>query len=181
VLKNLEDGRFEKLSYFTGTLRGLLERPAEVSRGIRAGSLFVLPLYVWIAVVVGRYHDKPWDDPLGILVVSALTVLCAIALTQLLLLPLRATASQWIFRLAVVNKGGELATASHLLTRWAIVWLPLFLPVTLLSLLTSRAESAAVITALLLLLLWIGAAVHAALHPHRGLHDRLADSWVVRR
>jgi len=57
VLQNLEDGKFEKLSFLTGILRGLLDKPAEVSKGIRAGSIFMLPLYVWIAVFVGRYHD----------------------------------------------------------------------------------------------------------------------------
>ncbi|MHC4611566.1 MAG: protein kinase domain-containing protein, partial [Planctomycetota bacterium] len=41
VLQNLEDGKFEKLSFLAGTLRGLLERPADVSRGIRAGSIFM--------------------------------------------------------------------------------------------------------------------------------------------
>ena len=63
VLQNLEGGKFEKLSFLTGTLRGLLDRPAEVSRGIRAGSLFMLPLYLWIAVFVGYFHDKPWATP----------------------------------------------------------------------------------------------------------------------
>ncbi len=39
----------------------------------------------------------------------------------------------------------------------------------------------AFIGALEVLLLWIGAAVHAVIHPNRGLHDRLAGTWVVRR
>ncbi|MHC4490329.1 MAG: RDD family protein [Planctomycetota bacterium] len=173
--------KFEKLSFLTGTLRGLLDRPAEVSRGIRAGSLFMLPLYVWIAVVVGRYHDKQWDDPGGIVIVSALVVLGAIALIQLLELPFRSTASHSIFRLAVVNAKGEPAARSHLLVRWAIVWLPLFLPMSFVALLIHRAEGIAFISALVLLLLWVGAAVYAVVHPHRGLHDRLAGTWVVRR
>jgi uncharacterized RDD family membrane protein YckC len=181
VLQNLEDRKFEKLSFLTGTLRGLLDRPAEVSRGIRAGSLFMLPLYVWIAVVVGRYHDKQWDDPGGIVIVSALVVLGAIALIQLLELPFRSTASHSIFRLAVVNAKGEPAARSHLLVRWAIVWLPLFLPMSFVALLIHRAEGIAFISALVLLLLWVGAAVYAVVHPHRGLHDRLAGTWVVRR
>ena len=37
VLQNLEDGKFEKLSFLTGTLRGLLDRPAEVGRGFEPG------------------------------------------------------------------------------------------------------------------------------------------------
>jgi uncharacterized RDD family membrane protein YckC len=181
VLQNLKDGKFEKLSYLTGTLRGLLNRPAEVSRGIRAGSLFVLPLYIWIAFVVGRYHDKPWDDPGQIIVFSALVALGAIALMQLLGLPFRGTASHATFRLAVVNAKGEPAARSHLLVRWAIVWLPLLLPLSFLALWMPRAEGIAVVPALVLLLLWIGAAVYAVVHPHRGLHDRLAGTWVVRR
>jgi uncharacterized RDD family membrane protein YckC len=180
VLKNLEDRKFERLSFLTGTLRGLLDKPAEVSRTIRAGSLFMLPLYVWIAVFVGYYHDKQWDALGGIVIVSALVVLGA-ALIQLLELPFRSTASHSIFRLAVVNAKGEPAAISHLLVRWAIVWLPLFLPMSLVALLIRRAEGIAFISALVLLLLWVGAAVCAVVHPHRGLHDRLAGTWVVRR
>jgi uncharacterized RDD family membrane protein YckC len=181
VLRNLEEGKFEKLSFLTGTLRGLLDRPAEVSRGIRAGSIFVLPLYIWIAFVVGRYHDKPWDDPLSILVGSALVVLGAIALAQLLALPFRSTASHVTFRLAVVNARGEPATWFQLLVRWAIVWLPLLVPMSLLAWLTHGAEGIAFLPALVLLLLWVGAAIYAVVHPHRGWHDRLAGTWVVRR
>jgi hypothetical protein len=182
VLQNLENRKFEKLSYVTGTLRGLLDRPAEVSRGIRAGSIFMLPLYVWIAFFVGRYHDKPWmDSPGEIVVVSTLVVLAAMALMQLLTVPLRTTAGQTIFRLAVINAKGAPATRSHLLVRWAVVWLPLFLPISIMALLMHPAGGTAFFSALVLLLLWIGAAVYAAVHPHRGVHDRLTGSWVVRR
>jgi uncharacterized RDD family membrane protein YckC len=181
VLQNLENGKFEKLSFLTGTLRGLLDRPAEVSRGIRAGSLFMLPLYVWIAVFVGYFHDKPWTDPLkGLIILSALVVLGA-ALVQLLELPFRNTVGHFIFRLAVVNAKGEPAAGPHLLVRWVIVWLPLLLPMSLVALLFSRAEGVALISTLVLLLLWGSAAVYAAVHPHRGLQDRIAGTWVVRR
>ena len=182
VLQNLENGKFEKLSFLTGTLRGLLDRPAEVSRGIRAGSVFMLPLYVWIAFFVGRYHDKPWIDSLGeIVIISALVVLGALALIQLLALPFRSTASHTIFRLAVINAHGEPAARSRLLVRWAFVWLPLFLPMSLVALLTQRAEGIAFTSAVVVLLLWVSAAVYAVVHPHRGLHDRFAGTWVVRR
>jgi uncharacterized RDD family membrane protein YckC len=43
------------------------------------------------------------------------------------------------------------------------------------------AEAAAFVSALVLLLLWTGAAAYAVIHPNRGLHDRLAGTWVVRR
>lgn len=173
VLRNLADGKFEKLSFLTGILRGLLDKPAEVSRGIRAGSIFMLPAYIWIAFVVGRYHDKPWNDPVEILVVSSLVVLGAVAVAQLLGLPFRTTASQAIFRLALVNAKGEPAARPQLLARWAIVWLPLLVPLAVASL--------AVIPALVLLVLWIGSAFTAVVDPYRGLHDRLAGTRVVRR
>jgi uncharacterized RDD family membrane protein YckC len=153
VLQNLENGKFEKLSFLTGTLRGLLDRPAEVSKGIRAGSIFMLPLYVWIAFFVGRYHDKPWMDSLGEIVIIS----------------------------ALVDATGALATRSHLLARWAVVWLPLALPISFMAVLVHPAEGTAFFFTLVLLLLWVGAAVFAVVHPHRGLHDRLTGTWVVRR
>jgi hypothetical protein len=185
VLHNLADGKFEKLSFLTGTLHGLLDKPAEVSRGIRAGSIFMLPFYVWIAVFVGRYHDK--ESAIGLtgwterIMISAMVVLGAVALIQLLSLPFRGTASHAIFRLAVVNVRGEPAGLSHLLARWAIVWLPLLAPMSFVAWLSARAEGIALISAVSLLLLWVAAAINAALSPHRGLHDRLAGTWVVRR
>ncbi|MHC4695718.1 MAG: RDD family protein, partial [Planctomycetota bacterium] len=185
ALQNLGGGKFEKLSFLTGTLRGLLDRPAEVSKGIRAGSIFMLPLYVWIAVFVGtNAQENPpvWRDSLGgIFMTPAILVLGAIVLIQLLELPFRSTASHAIFRLAVVNAKGEPAALPHLLVRWAIVWLPLILPMSFVALLINRAEGIAFFPALVLLLLWVGAAVYTVVHPHRGLHDRLAGTWVVRR
>jgi len=179
VLQNLADGKFEKLSFLTGILRGLLDKPAEVSKGIRAGSIFMLPGYVWIAVFVGRYHDKQWNDALGGIIISALVVLGAIALGQLLGLLFRSTCSHSIFRLAVVNAKGEPANRVTLLRRWAIVWLPLFVPMLFVAL---RIELTVVfICGLVLLGLWISSAVYAVVNPHRGLHDRLAGTWVVRR
>ena len=183
VLQNLADGKFEKLSFLTGILRGLLDKPAEVSRGIRAGSLFMLPGYVWITVFVGYYHDKEWDSVGWMVMTSAMLVLGVIALIQLLELPLfRTTASHAIFRLAAINAKGQRANRVTLLRRWAIVWLPLFFPMLFVALLIKRAEvTVAFIWALVLLLLWISAAVYAVIHPNRGLHDRLAGTWVVRR
>jgi len=183
VLQNLADGKFEKLSFLTGTLRGLLGKPAEVSRGIRAGSIFMLPLYVWLAVFVGRYHDKPWNDYLGgIVILSPLVVLGCIALVQLLGLSFHSTTSHAIFRLAVIDAKGRRADRMTLLRRWAIVWLPLLVPMSFAAWLLNRPDpSAAFVSAGVTLLLWIGAAVYAAIHPNRGLHDRLAGTWVVRR
>jgi hypothetical protein len=142
---------------------------------------------VWITVFVGYYQGErvqQWHDSQGGLVmISAMAVLGVVALIQLLALPLfRTTASHATFRLAVVNAKGECADRSNLLVRWTIVWFPLFFPMLFVALLINGAElTAAFISALALLLLWISAAVYAALHPHRGLHDRLAGTWVVRR
>jgi uncharacterized RDD family membrane protein YckC len=186
MLQNLEDRKFEKLSFLTGTLRGLLDKPAEVSKGIRAGSIFMLPLYVWIVVCLGTYtaeRYQEWYDSVGWIVMTpTMVVLGARALIQLLELPFRTTCSHSIFGLAVVNAKGERADISNLFVRWAIVWLPLFLPMSLVALLIKEGQpTAGFISALVVLSLWIGAAVYAVIHPHRGLHDRLAGTWVVRR
>jgi len=186
VLQNLEDAKFEKLSFLTGILRGLLDKPAEVSKGIRAGSILMLPLYIWILVFVGMYTGEKvqvwWYSSEWIAMISALVILGAIALIQLLEFPFRTTASHDIFRLAVINAKGQRANRTTLLRRWAIVWLPLFLPMLFVVLLIKRAElTAAFICALVILVLWISAAVYAVIHPNRGLHDRLAGTWVVRR
>ncbi|MBN1765266.1 MAG: RDD family protein, partial [Sedimentisphaerales bacterium] len=187
VLQNLEIGKFEKLSFLTGILRGLLDKPAEVSRPIRAGCIFMLPVYIWILVFVGVYRregNQPLNDSLGgFVMISIMGVLGLIALIQMLELPLfRSTASYAIFRLAVINAKGERANRLTLLWRWAIVWLPLFVPMLLAALWITRGEpTAAFIFAVVLLVLWISAAVYAVIHPNRGLHDRLAGTWVVRR
>jgi hypothetical protein len=186
VLQNLDDGKFEKLSFLTGTLRGLLDRPAEVSRGIRAGSIFTLGFYVWITVFVGFYtgnkgqqwyHSTEW-----IAMISGVGVLGAIALTQLVQLALfRAIASHAIFRLAVINAKGQRADRVTLLRRWAIVWLPLFVPISVVALLAQRGKlTVAFICAVVLLGLWISAAAYAVIYPNRGLHDHLAGTWLVR-
>jgi hypothetical protein len=145
----------------------------------------VFPFYVWIAVFVGRYHDKAHD--VGVMgwaervAISAVVVLGALAAADLALLAFRTTVSHSIFRLAVVNARGERAGVPHLLGRWAIVWLPLFLCMSAAAWLGQRAEGTAVAGALVGLLLWVGAAVHAVVHPHRGIADRLAGTWVVRQ
>ncbi len=183
VLQNLEGGKFEKLSFLTGTLRGLLDRPAEVGRGIRAGSVFMLTSYIWIAVFVGYYPDKPWTGSMiGSVLRTTLVVLAVVALARLLAVLFRSSIDHAIFRLAVVDARGKPAGRGRLLVRWAIVWLPLFVPILFLPVLTGGADSTAFfVSALVLLILWIGAAAYAVVHPHRGLQDRLASTWVVRR
>ncbi|MHC4430834.1 MAG: protein kinase domain-containing protein [Planctomycetota bacterium] len=186
VLQNLEDAKFEKLSFLTGTLRGLLDKPAEISRGIRTGSIFMMPLYFWTLAFVGFFQEEivqQWKDSLGwLLMITIMMALGAIALFQFLGLALRSTIGHAIFRLAVINAKGGPANRVTLLRRWAIVWLPLFVPMSFAALLVQSGEyNAALFLSVVLLLLWTSAAVHAVINPNRGLHDRLADTWVVRR
>ena len=123
------------------------------------------------------------SDSLGVIIlISIAALLGGTALIQLLELPFRSTASYEIFRLAVVNASGCPAGVSDLLVRWAILWLPLLVSMFVVGLLAVRLDpAAAVLLALLLLLLWVSAAVYAVIHPNRGLHDRFAGTWVVRR
>ncbi len=181
VLRNLKDGKLEKLSFLTGTLRGLLDRPAEVGRGIRAGAIFMVPLYIWIAFFVGYFQDKPLNEPLSAIVFVSAVIVAGAALIQLLELPFRSTVGHSIFRLAVINAKGAPASRSHLLVRWAIIWLPLLLPAALVALWLDRVEGIAVVYFFLLLLLWVGTAAYVVVNPHRGFHDRLARTWVVRQ
>ncbi len=181
VLKNLAQEKFEKLSYLAGTLRGLLDRPADVSRGIRAGSIFMLPFYIWVAVFVGRYHDKPWDSAGSMILNSVLIVLAVMAVAQLLAVPLRNTICHTIFRLAVINAAGEPASPTRRLLRWAVAWLPLAVPMALTMWLGQSNTGTARVLAFVILIVWLLAAAYCVLHPHRGLHDRLAGTWVVRR
>ncbi len=189
VLNNLKDGKFEKLSFLTGTLRGLLDKPTDVGRGIRAGSIFTLPLYVCIMIFVGfisGLRESPrenlpfWCSFEWITMISAASVLCSSALIQLFTLPFRYTCSHAIFRLAVINDKGEPAAVSQLFVRWAVVWLPLLLPMGFAALLLKTSESVALICAFSFLFLWINAVAFAVVHPNRGLHDRVAGTWVVR-
>ena len=185
-MQNLAAGKFEKLSFLTGNLRGLLEKPAEVTRQIRTGCMLLLPVYIWIMVFVG-YEPRGggpetiWSSTMGTALAAALVVLGSIAVAQLLQLPFRSTASYAIFRLAVINSKGNRASALHQLGRWAIMWLPLLLPIALVLILIEQAPAIAFISGLGLLLLWIGAAAYGAVDPYRGLQDRLAGTWVVRR
>ena len=191
ALKNLADGRFEKLSFLTGTLRGLVDTPAEVGQGIRAGAIFMFPVYTLIlclAPYLSRWEDAwsggwEWFGSVArYTLIAAMAILAIRALVQLLEMPFRSTMSHSTFRLAVVNAQGELTGIPQRLLRWAVVWLPLFLPVSLVVLLTDGVQTTGgFAAALIVVCLWTSAAVYAALHPHQGLHDRLAGTWVVRR
>jgi hypothetical protein len=187
VLQNIANGRFEKISFLTGILRGLLDRPAEANRTTRAGSMFMLPFYIWVLVFLGTWHGAEWlyaivgRSPLRIATVSALLVLVVAAAVQLLEVPLRATVGQSVFRLTVVDGKGRPAGRLRLLARWAIAWLPLLIPLAPAALWISRAEPRGFALAFPLMALWVGVACLAVVRPDRGLHDRWAGTRVVHR
>ena len=91
MLQNLEAGKFERLSFLTGTLRGILDKPAAVSRAIRAGSIFMLPLYVGCMVFVGICTDDGAQQRYGAgewtVLILTLSLLGVFASAQLLAAP----------------------------------------------------------------------------------------------
>ncbi len=177
VLKNLNNARFEKLSFLTGVLSGLLNKPSELGKGLRAGSIFMLPIYVWILVVIGT-NAGSWLTAMA----AAWILMVLRSLFQLLELPFRTTCSHAVFRLVVLDSLGERAGWRTLLRRWAITWLPLFVTGSIAAFLWARDfTSAAQTIGYLAFALWVGAAIHTVFHPYRGLHDRLAGTRVVRR
>lgn len=185
ALQNLAEGRFERLSFLAGTLRGLLDRPTEVGRGLRATSLFMLPVYIWLLIFVGCHEAQAGADEgsvwWGALLASTMILLAALAVAQLLEVPFRSTASQSICRLAVVGAGGRKAGRGILLWRWAVVWLPLLLPLAGIRVLTNPAAGAFPLFVFGWLAIWLGAVAWTVVHPGRGLHDLLAGTRVVRQ
>lgn len=183
VLQNLGDGKFEKLSFLTGILRGLLSKHAQVTKASRAGSIFMLPVYTSIMIFVGSNKGEnlpEWHGPIGVVLTILMTVLIARALFQLLALPFRSTSSHALFGLVVVDTDGARATMLILARRWLIVWLPLMIPLLIAFWMTQTGWDPFALL-LVSLLLWIAAAVYAVVHPNRGLHDQLMGTWVVRR
>ncbi len=184
-LQNLESGKMEKLSFLTGVLRGLLGRPSEVGKGIRAGSLLMMPFFVWAVVFVGtftgegRIPEALGDSVAWFMMNSMILVLIGSALVQLFLLPFRTSVGFQVFRLALVDAEGKPARRSTLLVRWATVWAPLFVSLGIVALM-SPATSTTFFAFLVLFLFWFAAVFHAVVHPNRGLPDRLAKTWVVR-
>lgn len=183
VLRNLAEGRFEKLSFLVGTLQGILEKPATVGRAMRAASVFMLPLFVGILVYVGAYHggeDVTFEDSWAYRVLwIGWTVLWCVALLQLPAILFRSTASLAIFRLAIVDAQGNRASIARFLLRWALVWLPLYLTLELVAAVLPRPV--AVPVGLGAFGAWLACALYAVLQPNRGVHDRIAGTWVVRR
>jgi hypothetical protein len=187
ALQNIARGRFEKISFLAGILQGFLDRPAEVGRAVRAGAMFLLPFYIWVMVFVGSRHGAEWlyaiigRGPLRIAIATGVVVLVGAACVQLLAVPIGSTVGHSVFRLAVVDGSGRPAARARLLARWAIAWLPLLLPLAPATLWMTRSEPRGFALAAFLAAIWLGAAAVAVFSPARGLHDRLAGTWVVHR
>ncbi|MEM6793028.1 MAG: hypothetical protein AAF725_03550, partial [Acidobacteriota bacterium] len=184
VLQSLADGRFEKLSFLVGTLQSLLERPARLTPGLRAAALFMLPCYAFIMTMLGSHQDA---EGLELLVAPffgsrlfcvLLIILAGCALGQLGALPFATTNGHALFRLAAVDAAGRQASRRRLLARWSASWVPLF--GALLAVALWQGDLASTL-ARVPVVLWLLGAGLAALSPHRGWHDRIAGTYVVRQ
>ncbi len=183
ALRNLEAVKFEKLAFLTGALRGFLGKPAEVTRTLRAGSIFLLPVYLWLLLFLGLFRGDEGSpvSPGWTALVSAAIALGGVALSDLVGVLFRGSSGHSIFQLAIIDHRGEAASRLRLFARWALVWLSLLLPMGLVFLLYDAGTEARLGAAGTVLLLWSGAAATAAFSPTCGPHDRLAGTKVVRR
>lgn len=189
ALQNLRSASFEKLTFLTGTLRGLLNKPADVTRGLRAASLFVIPGYAWIATLLGiASNTDPSAGPIvwgGRVAIAGLVMMHFIALFDFILAFWSKSTGLTTFGLEGVTTRGR-ASRARMLARSAIMWLPVVAPTGVLGAvaLANGAwidfNAAAALGAVAL----AGAGVFAAsalVNPTRALHDRLAGVWVGRR
>lgn len=189
VLQNLRHGSFEKLTFLVGTLKGLLNKQADISRGVRSASLFVITGYATIATFLGIAANT---DPnvgfatwAGRALIAVLVMMHFIAPFDFILAFWHKSTGLSTFGLELVTKEGR-ALRMQLLRRSAIMWLPVLAPS---SVLIAKAlftgtwipfEQAAFVGALA----FVGAMIYAAsalANPGQGLHDRLAGVWVGRR
>ena len=189
ALQNLRSASFEKLTFLTGTLRGLLNKPADVTRSLRGASFFVIPCYAWIASLLGIAGNT---DPsvgafvwLGRIAIAALVMMNFVAVFDFILAFWRKSTGLTTFGLEAVTEHGR-ASRFRLLARASILWTPVVLPTAVLGLIAYQRgtwidfNAAATLGAIAL----AGAAVFGAtalLNPARGLHDRIAGVWVGRR
>ncbi|MCH8217906.1 MAG: RDD family protein [Planctomycetes bacterium] len=116
--------------------------------------------------------------PIEFVVIFPLWLAVFFAFSQLFSLALfRATLGQFLFGYAVVTARGAPAGRLRLLGRWMSVWFPVASAAFLLA--TDREDPMHYLPALIILLLWLAALVYTVVSPNRGLHDRVARTWVV--
>lgn len=189
AMQNLRAASFEKLTFLTGTLRGLLNKPADVTRGLRAASLLVIPGYCWIATLLGIAGNTDPDASPGVwagrVAIAGLVMMHFIAFFDFVLAFWRKSTGLSTFGLEAITQDGR-ASRTRMLARAAIMWLPVVLPTGVLGAIAiSRGEwigfdAAAALGAIMIVAAGIFAA-SALMNPTRGLHDRLAGVWIGRR
>ena len=189
ALDNLRSGSFEKLTYLAGTLQGLLNKPAEVSRGLRAASLFVIPGYTTVATFLGIAANL---DPavgtniwIGRFFIASLAMMVMLSGFDFVLAFWKKSTGLSTFGLEAVTRHGR-ASRTRLMIRSSIMWIPVLAPTAILAAPALsqgewiRFNAGATLGAITL----AGALVFvisALLTPTRGLHDRIAGVWIVRR
>jgi hypothetical protein len=189
ALQNLRSGSFEKLTFLTGTFRGLLGKPAEVTRGLRSASLFVIPGYAWIASLLGIAGNTAatasWSVWAVRIAIAALVMMHFMAFFDILLALWRKSTGLSTFGLEAVTTTGR-ASRARMLARALLMWLPVLASTGVLAVL-ARMNGAWIDSAAAS---WLGGAaiagagvltISAVVNPARGLHDRLAGVWIVRR
>ncbi|MBX3357109.1 MAG: protein kinase [Phycisphaeraceae bacterium] len=189
ALQNLRSRSFEKLTFLAGTLKGLLNKPADISRGLRGASLFVIPGYASVATFLGiAANTDPSAGPMtwaGRAAIAVLVMMNSIALFDFILAFWRKSTGLTTFGLEVVTECGR-ASRSRMLARSAIMWLPVVVPTGVLGVIamangTWIPFNQAAILGAVAFSVAIVIAVSALRSPARGLHDRLAGVWVGRR
>jgi serine/threonine protein kinase len=91
-----------------------------------------------------------------------------------------------IFGIAIVDKNGRAAPRWRLLVRWLAIWiLPVAywfsLQISMFALHHHASQAELAVTLVVVALTWLAGLVVAIANPARGLHDRLAGTWLVPR
>jgi uncharacterized RDD family membrane protein YckC len=114
---------------------------------------------------------------------GALIVLVVMAVTSLIgqiasgrVLGLR------MFGITVVNRAGQRASRFRLVVRWVLAWVPILVALLLLVMVTpADSDNGNVVYMIGPLAIVAAGLVWSLLRPQRGLHDRLAGTWLVPR
>ncbi|MEM7622177.1 MAG: protein kinase [Planctomycetota bacterium] len=189
ALHNLRSGSFEKLTYLAGTLRGLLNKPAEVSRGLRCASLLVIPGYAAFATFLGiAANTDPTSGAIvwaGRAAIAVLVMMHFMALFDVILAFWHKSTGLSTFGLEAVTEHGR-ASRARLLARAAVMWLPVVVPTVAIAIAASARgtwisfDTAAMLGGIVFVLAAVVAA-SAIVNATRGLHDRIAGVWIGRR
>ncbi len=182
ILSNLHLLKFEKLSYLTGALSGLISKPSKISASTRVMSMFLLPLYSGILIFMGMFDG--FNDQYGALnasVMIVLGILLTASLFQLFAIPLKWIWSHHVFGLVLVDASGEIASPMRRLKRWMTVWVPILLPTGFILITQSKQATTTFLMIAICLVIWLGSAIYGVVFRKRTFHDQWAGTWIVRR